>query len=178
MSNLEKPSSWVGSEGKETKEAQNYMQKLQELKKDVFKGLIESLKGQNLNKNSYDFEGYKTQSGDTIGTILKSKIPAFGKNRDLLLLSLTHMNINQRANINVLYPGETVTVENGLLVVKNKSRAVRLSAEILPWEAIGVKNPSQPAEPKIGPRLNEDTKDPETAAPIHTGGRRRPEAEE
>lgn len=168
MSNLEKPSSWVDPEGKETKEAQNYMKKLQELKKDVFKGLIESLKSQNLNNTSYDFEGYKAQSGDTIGAILKNKINAFGKNRDLLLLSLTHMNINQGANINILYPGETVTVENGLLIIKNKSGTVRLSAEILPWGEIGVNNPSKPAEPKIGPPLNDDTNRPEDTG--DTGG--------
>ncbi|MBI4127422.1 hypothetical protein HY463_01815 [Candidatus Peregrinibacteria bacterium] len=132
---LEKPASWVES-GRETKEAQTYMQKLQELKKDVFAKLkIEP-------RANFEMKDYTVVKGDTLGDILKNKITPF-QNKDMLLYALTHMNVSKGANINVISSGEKVKVENGILKITNAKGQVRLSVELLPWPQTApvVKNP-------------------------------------
>lgn len=142
---LEKPSSWVES-GRETIEAKTYMQKLQDLKKDVFAKLkIEP-------RADFEMKDYTVVKGDTLGDILKNKIAPF-KNKDMLLYSLTYMNVNRRANINIISPDEKVKVENGVLKITDKKGQIRLSVDLIPWEKFEKKTP--PAAPK-GPQTNEN----------------------
>ncbi len=128
---LEKPSNWVQS-GKETKEAQTYMQKLKELKKDVFAKLDRDVKAKNIARKDFEMKEYTVTKGDTLGGILKNKIAPF-KNNDVLLYSLTYMNVDRGANINVINANEKVKVENGVLKITSAKGQVRLAVDLIPW---------------------------------------------